>query len=69
MTSHIWDYDKKAVQKSKTGKKMLLERLINFGIYRTDKKKIRLRDVKRYWYDLALEPKRRRVLSFFLWGK
>jgi len=48
---------------------MLLERLINFGVYRKDKKKIRLSDVKRYWYDLSLEPKRRRVLSFFLWGK
>lgn len=46
MSLHIWDYNTHDLKKSKSGRLLLLERLINFGIYRTDKKKIPLKMVK-----------------------
>ena len=64
----IWDYNPKELQKTKSGKRLLLERLINYGVYRKDKKKIPLQKVKEEWNHLSLEPKRKRFLKRLIWG-
>ncbi len=66
---NIWDYDVNKLKKSEWGKKLILERQINYGIYRSSKKKISLKAVKKYWNQLEIEPKRRRFLKFLIWGK
>lgn len=66
---HIWDYDIKELGKSEIGRILLLERQINFGVYLSDKVKIKLSEVKKYWNKLNLEPSRRRLFKLLLWGK
>lgn len=66
---HLWDYDEKVLRKSKRGRIFLLERLINYGIYRSDKEKIDLSEVKANWDQLQLDPARRRLFEFLIWGK
>lgn len=65
----IWDYDKKELEKSEQGRILLLERQINYGFYLSDKEKIKLSEVKKYWNKLNLEPSRRRLFKLLLWGK
>lgn len=48
---------------------MLLERLINLGVYRSDKEKINLKEVKKNWLQLPIEPKCRRLLQLLIWGR
>lgn len=69
MAYHVWDYDEKQLKKSKWGKLLLLERQINYGMYMSDKDKIKLSDVKKYWNKLKIEPKRRRLFRLLIWGK
>lgn len=69
MAYHVWDYDIKELKKSKWGKLLLLERQINYGMYLQDKDKIKLSEVKKYWRELNLEPKRKRLFEFLIWGK
>lgn len=64
---HLWDFNKKDIQHTKSGKKLLLERAINYGTQ--GKKIIRLRDVKKYWHTLKLYPKQRKLFSLLIWGK
>jgi hypothetical protein len=68
MNQSVWDYDQKKLKKSKSGKAKLLERLINFGIYKSDKQKISLASVKKNWNSLLLEPKRKKLLKLLIWG-
>jgi hypothetical protein len=65
----IWDYDKKELAKSEQGRILILERQINYGFYLSDKEKIKLADVKKYWDKLNLEPRRRRLFELLIWGK
>jgi len=65
----IWDYDKKELAKSEQGRILILERQINYGFYLSDKEKIKLKDVKKYWDKLNLEPSRRRLFELLIWGK
>lgn len=65
----IWDYDRKELEKSEKGRLLILERQINYGIYLSDKVKIKLSDVKKHWNELNLEPARRRLFKLLLWGK
>jgi len=67
--AHVWDYDIKTLKKSKRGQLLLLERQINYGVYPSDKEKINLSEVKRYWNKLNIEPKRRRLLELLIWEK
>lgn len=69
MAYHVWDYDIKKLKKSKWGKLLLLERQINYGMYLPDKDKIKLSEVKKHWRELNLEPKRKRLFEFLIWGK
>lgn len=62
----LWDYDKKTLAKSKQGKILLLERLINYG---PATEKIKLSEVKKYWSKLKLWPARKRFFELLLWGK
>lgn len=62
----LWDYSKKELQKSKNGKILLLERMINFG---PGKEKISLFKVKKYWKQLHLLPLRKRFFELILWEK
>lgn len=68
MSDHVWDYKSSILKKSKKGQLLLLERLINYGIYRKDKKKIPLNRVKKNWGMLSLEPKRKKLFRHLIWG-
>lgn len=63
----VWDYDLKKLKQSKAGLILFLERLINYGPERGEK--INLAQVRRYWGQLNLFPKRRRLLKLLIWGK
>lgn len=66
---HLWDYDKKELEKTENGRILILERLINYGVYSSDKEKIRLSLVKKYWDKLNLDAPRRRLFQLLIWGK
>lgn len=63
----IWDYNKSQLKKSKKGKLLLLERLINFGPRSNEK--IKLSQVKKEWNKLHLFTNKRRLMELLLWGK
>ena len=65
----LWDYDKKTLEKTEKGRILILERMINYGYYLSDKTKIKLSDVKKYWKELQLEPSRKKLFELLLWGK
>lgn len=65
----IWDYDINKLKKTKAGNILILERMINNGVYLKDKEKISLSQVKKYWDRLHLEPKRKKYFQFLIWGK
>jgi len=67
--THLWDYDKKELEKSEKGKILLVERQINYGFYLSDKVKIKLSEVRKYWNKLNLEPSRQKLFKLLLWGK
>ena len=64
----IWDYDEKKLQKSEKGRILLLERMINNGVYLDDSQRIPLQQVKKYWTKLHIEPGRRKLLKLLIWG-
>ena len=64
---YLWDYDKKTLQKSKQGRILLLERMINYGPEKGEK--IKLSEVKKYWGKLQLFTLQKRLLELFIWGK
>lgn len=66
---HVWDYDKKELEKTESGRILILERLINYGVYQSDKQKIKLSLVKKYWDKLNLDAPRRRLFQLLVWGK
>lgn len=65
----LWDYNLKDLKKSKSprAKILLLERQINFGVFAGEK--IKLQEVKKYWHKLNIEPKRRRLFEYLIWGR
>lgn len=63
----IWDYDIKELRKSKQGRKLILERQINYGV--SGKEKIKLTEVKKQWKQLEIDPDRRRLFKLLIWGK
>lgn len=65
----IWDYNYQQLKKTKAGRILVLERMINNGVYLKDKEKIPLSQVKKYWNKLYLEPKRKKYFQFLIWGK
>lgn len=64
---HIfWDYREKDLKKSEWGRKLILERMINYG---PGRRKISLSAVKKYWNELDIDPLRRNLLRYLIWGK
>lgn len=67
MSSYLWDYGKKELEKTEKGRIFILERMINYGP--GEGEKINLADVKKYWDQLELFPSRKRLLELLIWGK
>lgn len=65
----LWDYDEKKLKKTATGRRFILERMINYGVYLHDKIKPKRRDIKRHWKTLTIDSDRKHYLRFLLWGK
>lgn len=65
--SNVWDYDVKQLRKSKSGRLLILERLINYG--RDKKRKINLGEVKKNWDKLHLFKLQKRLFELLIWGK
>lgn len=65
----IWEYDLAKLKKSAKGKLLILERMINYGIFPGDKEKISLSKVKKYWKRITIDPDRRRLLRYLIWGR
>lgn len=63
----LWDYDRKDLQKTKQGRLLLLERMVNYGPEKGEK--IPLNQVKKYWGELNLFPKSKRLMEFLIWKK
>lgn len=66
MTNAIWDYDIKELKKTKEGRSLILERMINYG---PGGEKINLKKVKKNWSRLNLHPLARRLCELLIWGK
>lgn len=63
----IWDYDINKLKKTKSGRLLILERMINYG---PDKgEKISLPEVKKNWHKLHLDPLNKRLMELLIWGK
>lgn len=69
MKSYLWDYDYDELKKTKSGRLLILERMINYGIYESDKEKISLSEVKKNWDKLNIEPARKKLLEFLIQDK
>ena len=65
--SNLWDYDAKTLKKSKSGRVLLLERMINFGP--GSGKKVKLSEVKKNWNKLHLFPRQKRLFELLIWGE
>lgn len=63
---HIWDYDINELKRSKSGRRIILERMINYG---PEGEKIKLSEVKKYWNELDIGTKSRRLFELLIWGK
>lgn len=65
----IWDYDIKKLRKTKGGRLLILERMINYGPGKGEK--IDLKEVRKNWDKLApnLFENSRRLMELLIWGK
>lgn len=62
----IWDFNVNELKKSKRGRLLILERMINYGV--DGDEKIPLKEVKKHWNELQIDPNRRRLLRLWIWG-
>lgn len=69
MGYHIWDYDINQLKKTESGRLLMLERQINYGMFLSDKDKIKLSEVKKNWDKLNLDSDRKKLFRFLIWGK
>lgn len=65
----IWDYDINELKKTKSGRLLILERMINYGIYESDQEKISLNEVKKSWDKLNIEPDRKKLFELLIWNR
>ncbi len=63
---HLWDYREKDLKKTAWGRRYILQNMINLG---PGRRKISKKLVKKYWYDLDIDPLRRNLLRYLIWGK
>ena len=64
---YLWDYNRKTLRKIDKIRIIILELQINYGLYLSDRIRIKLSEVKKYWKQLNLEPERRKLFQLFLW--
>lgn len=69
MIMWLWDYDVNKLRKTKSGRLLILERQINYGVSSSDNEKIDLKEVKRHWNELILDPLKKRLMKLLIWGK
>ena len=62
----IWDYNIEELKKTKSGRLLVLERMINYG---PGDEKIKLSEVKKNWDKLHLDPLKRRLMELLIWDK
>ena len=65
----IWDYDINELKKTESGRRLILERQINYGVDWEHGEKINLKEVKKNWDKLDLFPPRRRLMELLIWRK
>lgn len=65
----IWDYDIDELKKTKSGRLLILERMINYGIYESDRDRISLSDVKKNWNKLQIDPARKKLFELLIWNR
>ncbi len=66
MANYLWDYNRKELEKTESGRIKILERMINYG---PGDEKIKLADVKKYWHKLDLYYPQKHLLELLIWGK
>lgn len=66
---HIWDYDIRELEKSESGRRLIVERQITYGIDWEHGERIKLSEVKKYWNKLNIDRYSRRLLELLIWGK
>ena len=64
---NIWDYDIKELRKTRSGRLLILERMINYGPDKDEK--ISISEVKKDWDKLHLDPLKKRLMELLIWGK
>lgn len=67
--SFIWDYDINELKKTKSGRLLILERMINYGPSKGEK--ISLSQAKENWEKIKenLFPLQKQLLELLIWGK
>lgn len=63
----IWDYDIKELKKTKSGRLLILERMINYGLSKGER--INLSEIKKNWNKLHLFKLQKRLMELLIWGK
>ena len=59
----IWDYDINELKKTESGRRLILERMINYG---PDGEKIKLSEVKKYWNELNIRKSSRQLFELLI---
>lgn len=67
--AHIWEYDINELKKSEDGRRLILERQINYGIDWEHGERIKLSEVKKHWNELDISSKSRQLFALLIWGK
>lgn len=65
----IWDYDINELKKTESGRRLILERQIQYGVDWEHGEKIKLSEVKKNWNKLDIDPLSRRLFKLLIWGK
>jgi hypothetical protein len=63
----MWDYDINELRKTKSGRLLILERMINYGP--DEDEKIKLSEVKKNWDKLNLDPLKKQLFKLLIWRK
>lgn len=63
----IWDYDINKLKKTKSGRLLILERMINYGPSKGEN--IDLSEVKKNWQNLHLDPLKKRLMELLIWDR
>ncbi len=63
----MWDYDINKLRKTKHGRLLILERMLNYGP--DEGEKIKLSEVKKNWNKLNLDPLKKQLFEMLIWGK